>query len=181
MSAELQVIRASEFICLDPNEHMDFEASKKELQKLARACWKRGLNRALLDLRGLPVLPKPHFNTEEVAALVGTFRDAGFSRKQRLAVLYEHDVYGIIRNFTFFSRLRGLQVQSFLNYEKAMNWLSGDPESSPESKHGTEVPIVKRKVKKRPTNSTARRPRTSTPRTTQTKIKGLGASRLSSN
>jgi hypothetical protein len=51
MSAELQVIRANEFVCLDANEHLDFEASKKALQELAQACRKRGLNRALLDLR----------------------------------------------------------------------------------------------------------------------------------
>jgi hypothetical protein len=181
MPAELQIIRASEFVALDPDRHMDFEASKNELQKLAHACRKRGLNRALLDLRGLPVLPKPHFNTEEVAALVGAFRSAGFTRRQRLAVLYEHDRYGIIRNFTFFSRLRGLQVQSFLDYEKAMNWLSGEQESSPESQKGTEVPIVKGEVKKRPPRSATRRSRTNTPRTSRTKIKGLGASRLSSN
>ncbi len=160
---------------------MDFEASKKELQKLAVACRKRGLNTALLDLRGLPVLPKAHFNTEEVASLVGAFRDAGFTRKQRLAVLYEHDKYGIIRNFTFFSRLRGLQVQSFLDYEKAMSWLSSNEESSPESKHGADVPIVKGEVKKRPASSAARRPRASTPQTVRAKIKGMGTSRLSSN
>lgn len=117
---ELQVIRAKEFICLDANAHRDFATSKKSLQELALACRKRGLNRALLDLHGLPIPPGPHFTKEQVATLVGTFRAAGFTQKQRLAVLYEHDVYGIIRDFTSFSREYGLQVQSFLDYEKAV-------------------------------------------------------------
>ena len=148
MSAQLHVIRANEFVCLDANEHLDFEASKDALQGLAAACLKRGIDSALLDLRGLPILSKPHFTTEEVAGLVGAFRTAGFSRKQRLAILYEHDIYGIIRNFTFFSRMRGLQVQEFLDYEKSMHWLSGDKEHSVELKHGVEIPIAKRSVKK---------------------------------
>src|SRR5947208_11951203 len=91
MSLELQVIRASEFVCLDPDEHLDFEASKKALQLLALACHKRGLNCAVVDLRSLPVPSKPQFTKTQLAALVGTFRDAGFSRQQRLALLYHQD------------------------------------------------------------------------------------------
>ena len=161
MPVDLQVIRAREFICLDPEEHRDFEDSKKSLRDLASACRKRGLNRALLDLRGLPVLPKPHFTREEVAQLVGAFRDAGFTQKQRLAVLYEHDFYGIIRDFAAFSRDYGLQVQSFLDYENAMNWLSGRMEDTTEWLRGAPVPIAKRKAKKPSLNApsqTARKP-----------------------
>lgn len=148
MPAELQVIRASEFVCLDANEHLDFEASKKALQGLAQACRKRGLNRALLDLRGLPVLAKPHFTTEEVGALAGTFSDAGFTGRLRLAILYDHDVYGIIRDFISFSRSRGLQADAFLEYEKATSWLSGKQGEDTEVRRATGVAIAKRKIKK---------------------------------
>ncbi len=141
MPVELQVIRASEFVCLDANEHLDFDASRKALQGLAQACIKRGLDRALLDLRGLPILPKPHFSVSELGALVGAFRSAGFGRQQRLAILHEHDVHGIIRNFTFFSRLRGLQVQAFREFEKAMHWIS-EKEVHP-CPPGAEVPIAR--------------------------------------
>lgn len=161
---DLQVIRAKEFICLDPEEHRDFETSKKSLQDLALACRKRGLNRALLDLRGLPVLPKPHFTREQVAELVGTFRAAGFTQKQRLAVLYEHDFYGIIRDFASFSREYGLQVQSFLDYENAMDWLSGRMEDTTEWLRGTHVPIAKREAKKRPANAPNHTARKAAPR-----------------
>jgi hypothetical protein len=177
MPAELQVIRASEFVCLDPNEHMDFEASKNELQKLAKACRKRGLHRALLDLRGLPILPRPHFNTKEVASLVGAFRDGGFTQKQRLAVLYEHDVYGIIRNFTLFSREQGLQVEAFLEYEKAMNWLYGRLEDTAEWRRASHVPITKPKTKKNP----AKPARAKTSRKTGQKIKLPRTPRLTSH
>lgn len=167
MPAELQVIRASEFICLDPDEHMDFEASKRELQKLVEACRKRGLECALMDLRGLPILAKPHFSRDEVAGLVDTVHNAGFTEKQRLAILYEHDVWGIIQDFTLFSKMRGLQVQAFANFEEATSWLSGKPVHSAEHKHGVHVPIAKREVKKPRQKLASKTSRGTTPRATR--------------
>jgi len=111
MPLELHVIRASEFVRVDAHEHLDFEASAKALQALAQACRKRGLGCALLDLRAVPVPDKPLFTTKEIAALVLTFRDAGFSVEQRLAVLYHQDVYGGIRDFAFISRIGGGREQ----------------------------------------------------------------------
>jgi hypothetical protein len=144
----LHVIRANEFVCLDTDEHLDMEASKKALQNLAQACRKRGLDRAMLDLRGLPVLPTPHFTAAQLAELVGTFRDAGFTRRHRLAILYQQDVHGGIRNFTFFSRMRGMQVQAFHDFERAMFWLS--EEDPNELQPGVPIPIAKREPKKQP-------------------------------
>lgn len=154
MPIALHVIRASEFVCLDTDEHLDFEASKKALQGLAHACRKRGLDRAMLDLRGLPVLPRPHFTPTQLAALVGTFREAGFTRQQRLAVLYQHDVHGGIRNFTFFSRMRGMHVQAFRDFERAMFWLSED-HNPDDLGPAVPIPIVKREPKKKPAGLTA--------------------------
>jgi hypothetical protein len=144
MPIELQVIKANEFIRLDAHSHLDFAASKDALQSLAHACHKRGIDTALLDLRSLPIPPKPLFTPTELAALVCTFRDAGFSRQQRLAILYNLDVYGGVRNFAFISRLRGLRVQAFTDFETALHWLSEDQESRPESREGERaVPITK--------------------------------------
>lgn len=156
MPIELQVIRASEFVCLDADELIDFDASKKALQGLARACHKRGLQRAMLDLRDLPIPAKPHFTTTELAALVGTFRDEGFSREQRLAILYQHDVHGGVRNFAFFGKMRGLQVQAFREFEAALQWLSEGLENPGELQSGVPVPIAKRETKKRPGAVTGR-------------------------
>jgi hypothetical protein len=124
MPVELQVIRASEFIRFDARAHLDFKASQQALQTLARACRTRGLDRAMVDLRMLPVLAKPHFTPTELAALISSFCDAGFSGQQRLAVLYQNDVHGGIRSFAFIGRLRGLEVQAFTDFESALQWLS---------------------------------------------------------
>ena len=142
MPLDLQVIRASEFVRLNARAHLNFEASKNALQALAFACRKRGLNRALLDLRELPVPPKPQFSPTELAALVSTFRKAGFSHNERLAVLYREDHYGGVRKFAFLSRLGGLQVQAFTEFETALHWLS---QQQPESERGEiPVPITRR-------------------------------------
>ena len=145
---ELQIIRANEFVCLDANELLDFEASKKVLQGLAMACRKRGLDRAMLDLRAIPVPPKPHFTLKELADLVGTFELAGFTRQQRLAILYQHDVYGGVRNFAFFSKMHGLQVQAFHDFEEALYWLStGHVETA--GLQGVSIPIKKPQARKK--------------------------------
>ena len=145
MPVELQVIRASEFIRLGADEHLDLETSKEALRALTKACRKRGLDCAMLDLRMLPVLAKPHFTTSQLAALVGTFRETGFSRQQRLAILYRHDIHGGIRDFAFISRMRGLQVQAFGEFESAMHWLSGaQAERGEHLEQGVAIPIAKR-------------------------------------
>ena len=147
MPIALHLIRANEFLCMDTDEHLDLTASKKALQDLAHACHKRGVERAMLDLRGLPVLAKPHFTASQLAELVGTFRDAGFTKHHRLAILYQQDIHGGIRNFTFFSRMRGMQVQAFHEFERAMFWLSEVQDDLPP---GVPIPVTKREPKKQP-------------------------------
>lgn len=147
MPVELQVIRASEFIRLDPSSQLDFEASRDALRHLAQACHTRGVDSALLDLRKLPVPPKPHFTPAELAALVTAFRDAGFSRQQRLAIMYRKDIHGGVRNFAFISRMRGMNVQAFNDFEEALNWLSATGEDEDERE---ETPVPIRKVKQAP-------------------------------
>ena len=149
MSIELHVIHASDFIHLGADEYLDVQASKDALRTLAQACCERGINCAVLDLRQLPVEAKPHFTTSELAALVVVFRDAGFTRQQRLAVLYSHDIHGGIRSFAFISRMRGLQVQAFLDFESAFLWLAEIPGHRGRGK-ATPISINKHQVTKTP-------------------------------
>lgn len=149
MSIALEIIRASEFIRVDAREHLDFEASKQVLQGLAMACWKRGLDRAMLDLRATPIPAKPLFTPTQLAALVGAFREAGFSRRQRLAVLFRNDVHGGIRTFAFLSKMRRLEVEAFDDFERALHWLSEGLEESDEEHQGIPLRIVKREAKRR--------------------------------
>jgi hypothetical protein len=170
MPVELQVIRASEFVRLDATAHLDLAASKETLKALAHACRMRGLDCAMLDLRSLPVPPKPHFTPNELAALVRTFHEAGFTKQQRLAILYHLDVYGGVRNFAFISRLRGLRVQAFTDFESALQWLSEEQETRPESREGElPVPIAKHlsEPAKFRVGVASRETRPSTTRTTQ--------------
>src|SRR5678815_4863191 len=101
MPTELQIISANEFVRLDPQRHLDFEASKQALRVLAVACRMRGTERAILDLRTLPIPVKRLFTTTQLADLVGTFREAGFTPQHRLAVLYKRDPFGGARMFAF--------------------------------------------------------------------------------
>ena len=129
MPIEIYVISASDFVRLNSDKLINFEDSKKVLQGLAAACQKRGLDRAMVDVRDLPVPDKPQFTNAELAALFEVIRAAGFTRRQRLAVLYWRDVYGGLRNFTFFARMRSLRVQAFHEFESAMNWLWKDTDN----------------------------------------------------
>jgi hypothetical protein len=170
MPVELQVIRMNEFIRLDAHAHLDFAASKDALQALAHACRKRGIDCALLDLRSLPVPQKPMFTPTELAALVRTFGEAGFSKQQRLAILYHLDVYGGVRNFAFISRLRGLRVQAFTEFEAALQWLSEEQQNQPESHEGeVSIPIAKHLTQpaKLPVSLTSRSTGPTTLRTTR--------------
>jgi len=160
MPVELQIIRASEFVRLDPHELLDFEASKQALQAIARACLKRGVCQAIIDLRQLTTPAKPLFTKTELASLVLIFRDAGFSEQGRLAILYRQDIHGGIRDFAFISRLRGMHVQAFTDFEAALQWLSEDDQTATETRKG-EIPISiskpQREARRLPVRSIVRR------------------------
>jgi hypothetical protein len=125
MPMELQIIRASEFIRLGPRGKFDLKASQAALAELAGACRKRGINQALMDLRALQPGPKPVFSPNDLAVLVNTFREMGFTHRQRLAVLYRSDPHHRARLFAFIAKLRGWSVHAFDDFEKALAWLSG--------------------------------------------------------
>src|SRR5208282_405803 len=125
MPMELEIIRAQEFIRLGAHGRIDLKASKVVLAELAGACWKRGINQALLDLRALQPGPKPVFSPHDLAVLVNTFHEIGFTHRQRLAVLYRSDPHRRTRLFASIAKLRGWSVQAFNDFEEAVTWLSG--------------------------------------------------------
>ena len=150
MPLELQIIRASEFIRLGAHGHFDLAASKTALAALARACRKRGIDRALMDLRSLQPGPTPVFSRDDLIALVNTFHEVGFTRQQRLGILYKSDPHHRARLFAFLSTVRGWTVRAFDDFEKALSWLSSGPDSAAQpvrSSAGKPVPLryLKRK------------------------------------
>ena len=154
MPTALHLIRPSEFVCLDADKHPDMEATTRALQDLAYACRKRGVERAMMDLRELVMSSRPYFTPRQLAELVETFLDAGFTKKQRLAILYQKDPHGGVRNFTFFSRMHGMQVQAFQEFERAIYWLSGEQDALASSPPGTPIPVRKGKTKKETRHAT---------------------------
>src|SRR5271163_1264168 len=129
MPTELQVIRASDFIRLGAKGEFDMNASKEVLAEIAGACRKRGIDRAMLDLRALQPKPTPIFSPTDLAKLVNTFREIGFTHRQRLAILYSSDPHHRARMFAFIGTLRGWHVAAFGEFEEAMAWLSEEDKS----------------------------------------------------
>jgi len=121
---ELQIIRAGEFIRAGAHGRPDLETSRMVLRELARACKRRGIDRALLDLRGIRPGLTRILAPADLASLVDTFHEIGFGREQRLAVLYSEDPHKGARLFAFISTLRGWNVRAFSDFEKALNWMA---------------------------------------------------------
>ena len=128
MPQDLQIIRASEFIRMGAQGHFDLAASKAALAELAAACRKRGIDQAMMDLRALHPGPKPVFSPADLAELVNTFREIGFTPQQRLAILYQSDPHRRARLFAFLSIMHGWAVRAFGDFEEALLWLSGGQE-----------------------------------------------------
>lgn len=148
MPTDLQIIRSAEFIRRGTGGHWDFEASKQALAELAYACHKRGIRRALMDLRAIKVKSTPYLSPANVAALVHTFGMMGFGKSDRLAVVYITDPHRNLELFTFLSKMRGWHVAAFDDFGEAIVWLSGgEPGEIDVEPLPPPVPI---KVKERP-------------------------------
>jgi hypothetical protein len=144
MPLELHIIRATDFVRVDPQGHFDLAASKAALALLAGACRKRGINQALMDLRALQPGPKPVFTPADLVELVNTFGEVGFTHRERLAILYHSDPHKRARLFAFLSTIRGWNVRAFGDFEKALLWLSSSQESPSKPKRSPaekQIPI----------------------------------------
>ena len=120
MPLDLQIIHAHEFIRMGPQGKLDLVASRAVLETLASACRKRGIERALLDVRDV----RTDFGLEELAALVQMFREIGFPSGQRLALLHSGDPNRRARLLAFIGTLRGWAVRAFGDFEAALEWLA---------------------------------------------------------
>jgi hypothetical protein len=164
MPQELQIIRASEFVRMGAQGNFDLAASKVALAELAAACRKRGIPHAMLDLRALHPGPKPVFSPSDLAELVNTFREVGFTHQERLAILYGSDPHHRARLFAFLSAMHGWAVRAFGDFEEALLWLSSPQEPVPQRQQspGEQQVIVRTTAAPRPRAkkpSAARKPK----------------------
>lgn len=136
MPVDVQIIRACEFIRLGARGEFDFESTRSILITMADACRKRGVERALIDVRSA----SSGLTRNDLAALGETFREAAVSRRLRLAILHRKDQGDNAKLFAFFSAMRGRDVRAFLSFEEGLVWLS-KPENT-----GEEIPADENKV-----------------------------------
>src|SRR4051812_30145047 len=126
MPLELQIIRAREFLRLGAQGAFDFTSTREVLKTLADACQKRGIERALVDVRG----STSNLTPGELAELVSAFREVGFSPRLRLAVLHTGNQEYRAKLFASISAMRGWTVSAFEEFEAALDWLSSDRDAA---------------------------------------------------
>ena len=141
MPLELQIIRACEFIRLDAYGQHDLASSREILKQLAGACRRRGIERALLDLRDVHPGVTPMLTRDDLASLVNTFCNIGFSDRLRLVLLYSADPHHRVRMFALMSILHGCNVKASENFEEALFWLSQEEAADRKEPGAQEVPV----------------------------------------
>jgi hypothetical protein len=138
MPFDLQIIRACEFVRVGAHGEFDLEDTRDVLKTLAAACHKRGIERAMFDVRGAT----SNLTPKDLAELVSVFAKTVASKRLRLAILHTGDQDYRTKLFVFFSAMRGRKVQGFEKFEDGLDWLSTSDDSA--GKSGTaehEVPI----------------------------------------
>lgn len=130
MPFNLQIIRTSDFIRLNGKGEYDQEETRQALCNIAKACMRRGISRALLDIRDA----SSDMQLSDLHQLAQAFKEMGFQRNQRLAILYRSQASGHIGFFslrpadraTFFAMCAsedGWNVKAFDGFEAAVEWL----------------------------------------------------------
>lgn len=120
MPFEVQMIKASEFLRLGVHGLIDLNASCDILQKIANACARRGICRALLDVRDV----NSDLSNDEVVALANSLGAMGFTKATRVAVLHGNDRDAQARLFAACAISRGWNLRPFFDYEEATDWLA---------------------------------------------------------
>ena len=120
MPLEVQLIRAREFIRVGPHGKLDLARSRIILESLSTACQKRGIERAMLDLRGV----RSDFGPEELAECIRMFREIACPHIQRLALIHAGDPHRRVRTLALIASLRGWSVRAFDDFETAFEWLA---------------------------------------------------------
>lgn len=103
---------------------------------MADACHKRGIERAMVDVKE----SSSNLTPDDLAALTSAFTAIGFSKRLRLAILHGGDQEYRAKLFAFISAMRGWKVRAFEDFERAFDWLSGDDDSEHDSAENA-VPI----------------------------------------
>ena len=124
MPHEMHVIKAGDFLRCGGEGAIDFETSREVLRSFADALVKRGVEKAILDIR--KVRGNPPATYTQLYHLARTFRDAGFGAGQRLAVLVSPDRHDKAEFFSICASGRGWNAWAFDQFEDAFDWLTDE-------------------------------------------------------
>lgn len=122
MPYQLCIVRAGEFIKCGPRSTLDFPETKRVLTALADAQARRGVDRAILDLRKATV--DPPLSYTQLYELARAFQQAGFGQKQRLALLVPPNKYDKAEFFAICASSPTWNCYPFDTFEEAMEWLT---------------------------------------------------------
>ena len=131
MPYNLQIIRVADFLRLNTKGEYDHVQTHRALSNIAAACVKSGIDCALIDIRDA----RSDMRLDDLYQLALAFKNMGFQRNHRLAILYRTFSGERVDFFTmrqseraeFFAMCAsegGWNVRAFEDYEHAMEWLS---------------------------------------------------------
>jgi hypothetical protein len=131
MPFNLQIIRTSDFFRLNTKGEYDLEQTRRILTKIAKSCVDSGIDCALVDVREA----RSEMELNDLYHLALVFREMGFRKHHRLAILYCPRSAGRLKFFSmrpgerakFFALCAsegGWNVQAFDDYGKAMEWFA---------------------------------------------------------
>ena len=124
MPHDMHVIKAGDFLRWSGQGAIDFETSRAVLKTFADALVRRGVDRAILDVR--KVRGNPPVTYTQLYHLARTFRESGFGAGQRLAVLVSPDRHDKAEFFAICASGRGWNAWAFDQFEDAFEWLTDE-------------------------------------------------------
>jgi hypothetical protein len=128
MAIEFQTLTSKQFFRLGAHGELDWPASLRVLSTLVKSFGPRGTDLALLDLRDT----ESFLTQEQIAALVHMLDDIGFSdEKHRVAILHRPLPKNRGMVFVYAAKESGFDFADFVEYEKAVEWLSRIPGADP--------------------------------------------------
>ena len=129
MPFHLSVVRAGEFVRCGTHGSIHLGESRRILLSLADALFRRGVDKAILDLRNNTI--DPPLTYAQLYELASTFRVAGFGARQRLALIVPPDRYSKAQFFAICASEGRWNCLPFCTFEEALDWLAEVVELSP--------------------------------------------------
>jgi hypothetical protein len=121
MSYDLHIVRPADFVRLDAHGRINLEESRRMLASVARECAQRGVPCTLIDARDV----EPGvLSLNDLYLLAREFRELGFEKKHRLAILHRYSSSERAEFFAMCASDGGWDVRAFENFEEAIDWLN---------------------------------------------------------